>query len=768
MKKQRGAAVAVLFLGVCWWIFGCGSLSSLSPGTSRGTRPARGQEPLLRKFVVTADAKAGTLAIRSQGEAASGEAQTQARPFGVADGISLAGQAQPIQNGVLSGNVTVTSNHPQPLYDVRVVLGSISNSAVTVRNATGTTPLFGAQRPFWSYGNLNPRQTSSPRTWQFNVPSGVSFTFTVYVYANVFRYSSADGGALNAACFVDANTGWAVGDGGKILHTRDGGATWTPQSSPTRVDLKGVCFVDTNRGWAVGAEESILVTTNGGRQWRLQVYNPGSPLTLNAIAMLPEGFGWAAGAGGLLLSTENAGRLWIYEDAGTMNEIRSLYLRDVRTAWMTGNGVFRRTTDGFEWTAMTVPSGASADLRSIWFVSPTQGFAVGANGTLLQTVDGGTKWTRKTVPATSGVLLNSICFPTPTAGWIAGAGGLLRQTTDGGLTWTPATSPVTADLFGLACVPGNPSFCVAVGAGGTTLRAADGRTWQRGATGGPTANWRALEWFGPQHGWVVGAGGEIMRTTDYGDRWTSLPKPTTIDLNGVSFTSPTSGWVCGANATLLKTTNGGGNWAAVATGQSTATIFNAVRFFGDGQHGWVVGSRGTILRTTNGGAAWTTVPSPVAGAVYQGMAWSADLKIGLLVGANGASGIIVRTADGGATWTRITSSPTPDPLYAVRLLDNGVAVAVGAQGTILRSVDAGQTWSKQTSGVAEELRAVDFAGTAEGWAAGAGGRLLRTRDGGQTWQPVEAGTSRDLNALRVLDADNLWIAGGGGTLKQMN
>ncbi len=63
---------------------------------------------------------------------------------------------------------------------------------------------------------------------------------------------------------MDADTGTAVGAEGTILHTTDGGATWTLQSSGTTVPLSGVTFVDANTGWAVGEGGTILHTTTGG------------------------------------------------------------------------------------------------------------------------------------------------------------------------------------------------------------------------------------------------------------------------------------------------------------------------------------------------------------------------------------------------------------------------------------------------------------------------------------------------------------------------
>ncbi len=64
--------------------------------------------------------------------------------------------------------------------------------------------------------------------------------------------------------FADANTGTAVGARGTVLHTDNGGATWTRQNSRTNTDLWGVSFVDAQTGTMVGGYGSILRTTTGG------------------------------------------------------------------------------------------------------------------------------------------------------------------------------------------------------------------------------------------------------------------------------------------------------------------------------------------------------------------------------------------------------------------------------------------------------------------------------------------------------------------------
>ncbi|HEX5707189.1 MAG TPA: hypothetical protein VFX96_07830, partial [Pyrinomonadaceae bacterium] len=38
---------------------------------------------------------------------------------------------------------------------------------------------------------------------------------------------------LNAVYFADSKRGWAAGDGGLVIHTEDGGRTWTRQTVET-------------------------------------------------------------------------------------------------------------------------------------------------------------------------------------------------------------------------------------------------------------------------------------------------------------------------------------------------------------------------------------------------------------------------------------------------------------------------------------------------------------------------------------------------------
>ncbi len=74
---------------------------------------------------------------------------------------------------------------------------------------------------------------------------------------------------LKGVYYVDATHGWAVGAGGIILGSADGGATWTPQPSGTTHTLWVARFWTAQRGWAAGDAGTVIATPTAGR--------PGSP-----------------------------------------------------------------------------------------------------------------------------------------------------------------------------------------------------------------------------------------------------------------------------------------------------------------------------------------------------------------------------------------------------------------------------------------------------------------------------------------------------------
>jgi photosystem II stability/assembly factor-like uncharacterized protein len=97
---------------------------------------------------------------------------------------------------------------------------------------------------------------------------------------------------------------------------------------------------------------------------------------------------------------------------------------------------------GKTWTQAEVP--VSADLTGLSFPTAQRGWAVGHDGVVLVTTDGGMSWTRQLdgrriqagLPLEQLSLLD-VWFDDEKSGTAVGAFGLILRTEDGGATWTP-------------------------------------------------------------------------------------------------------------------------------------------------------------------------------------------------------------------------------------------------------------------------------------------------------------------------------------------
>lgn len=161
---------------------------------------------------------------------------------------------------------------------------------------------------------------------------------------------------LLGASFLDARRGWVVGAGATALYTTDGGATWragaveaaasspsaASSSSPsaggatTKARLNAVSFVDERRGWAVGAGGAVYATGDGGRVWR--ALDARTDADLFDVKFLDGAEGWASGAGGTVLHTTDGGATWSAETSPTTHPLERLFFAGRARGWAVGFG----------------------------------------------------------------------------------------------------------------------------------------------------------------------------------------------------------------------------------------------------------------------------------------------------------------------------------------------------------------------------------------------------------------------------------------------
>lgn len=298
---------------------------------------------------------------------------------------------------------------------------------------------------------------------------------------------------------------------------------------------------------------------------------------------------------------------WRRQPAGTLAWLHAVYFLDAQQGWAVGgNGALLTTTDGgATWRVQPRPTEDSltdvyfADARRGWLVCERAVYQLAAKDEqrsyLMSTMDGGQNWRRVDVIGKDvDARLVRALFGRDGSGWAFGEGGLLYTTRDDGRTWLLQRVPTRRLLLGGTFLDSAHGWLV--GAGATILQTDDGgATWRAGAVpddSGARARFTAINFVNAQRGWAVGAKGAIFSTRDGGRTWRAQISNVESDLLDVKFVNPTEGWICGADGVLLHTWDGGRRWTIEPSG-TTHTLERL--HFDTFARGWAVGFGGTII-----------------------------------------------------------------------------------------------------------------------------------------------------------------------------
>ena len=249
------------------------------------------------------------------------------------------------------------------------------------------------------------------------------------------HWSAQDYGAnyvFTSLAFVNPDTGFIAGwgpFGGFILKTLDGGELWNlffacDFNACYSDDYYGIRFLDANTGYIVGENGAILKTTDGGKFWTDQSL-ASMYYRLNSVDFVNADTGFVAGANGRILKTVNGGTVWDTLTSGTIKPLNAIHFVDAHTGYVAGNGgTLRKTMDGgATWKAQTC--GKAWSLHSISFTDRNTGFAAG-DSAIYATADGGDSWILQ-----AGVSQNllSLHFLNSHTGWAVGSGGAILKYT---------------------------------------------------------------------------------------------------------------------------------------------------------------------------------------------------------------------------------------------------------------------------------------------------------------------------------------------------
>ena len=260
------------------------------------------------------------------------------------------------------------------------------------------------------------------------------------------------GAGINGIDFPTAQTGYAVIaqgviDEGRVLKTIDGGATWFIQDTVSQFNsLWAVDFVTETMGCAGGTE--IYGTFDGGQTWTLRMSGLGWRGVMS-MAHTIDGVMVAVGYNGTFLRSTDFGQSWSYLPGVPNLYYRAVCFADAGNGFAAGNSTLLRTTDaGLTWNV--IKTGFS--INAIDFPTPQKGIAVGPDGLILMTTDGGATWEDHSFLTTDN--LYAVHFYDADTGYAVGGTemitGLILKTTDGGATWHKQFLPSIYPLYAVA------------------------------------------------------------------------------------------------------------------------------------------------------------------------------------------------------------------------------------------------------------------------------------------------------------------------------
>ena len=243
-----------------------------------------------------------------------------------------------------------------------------------------------------------------------------------------------------------------------------------------------------------------------------------------------------------------------------------------------------------------------------------KGHAVGANGEVQTTEDGGKTWKSTKLPTDLALLglhmdaARTIAVGQTGIAFVKNAGG----------DWEKVDTGTTKRLFSVSSNVGG--LTVAAGEFGALLLSEDGgRTWHE-----LTLDWMAVgtdggaepHLYGAYVGSegnisVVGEFGLVLRSTDRGRTW-SVQNSATASLFSVKIRDDGTGFAVGQDGYALKTTDGGVTWTCIDVGSKA--ILNGVHSSGDGRV--TITAMREMMISTDDGATWNSIDNPEVTTVW--------------------------------------------------------------------------------------------------------------------------------------------------------
>jgi photosystem II stability/assembly factor-like uncharacterized protein len=335
----------------------------------------------------------------------------------------------------------------------------------------------------------------------------------------------------------------------------------------------------------------------------------------------------------------------------------------------------------------------------------------------MKSTNGGMYWTRNPI---YGVETRGFSFSDFNTGTAVGPDGRIIKTINGGTNWFSQDRGVRHSLWGISFTDDFTGSVV--GMYGTILRTTNGGiTWIL-QDSGTQNHLEDVHFIDENFGTAVGFNGTILRTANGGITWSQLPIGSGLSFNAIYFLNENVGIALGGYS-IYKTTDGGITWSQklYLYGRALDDID-----FADQYNGIVVGGLVTqIIKTTDAGETWN-IQYATSNMWLHGVSYF-DVNNCIAVGWQGSGGtIILKTTNGGTDWFQQMSGISLEELNDVSFVNENNGTIVGPNGTILNTTDGGYTWIQQSSITTNDLFNVYFTNPQNGFAIGEDGTLIST------------------------------------------
>lgn len=429
-----------------------------------------------------------------------------------------------------------------------------------------------------------------------------------------------------SAYYIDKTSDETKGPG--LLHTNDGGNTWTKISSGR--ELSKLKFISDTTGYALDSGDGLLLkTTDGGLNWETVLFN------------------------------------------GIGNCMGICYLNEKVFFTKVWSKVYRTTDGGISWSKIPLPNDNGFDYGSdMCWVSSDEGYYLlcdqpGAGSqrkTLYRTMDGGKSWVVQSktggfgeeIDTKSGLPLGGyglgIWFFSNGTGYIGESRGFIFKTTDKGKTFHPLK---IADYQDTNLVP---------------------------------------DFINENEGFVIGGSGNLLHTVDGGETCKTIFSPGIphISVGPVAFSSENSGYGIidypDEGLYAASTEDGGKTWTKLCKLEHNIT-YMTIQY---NKIVWAISNKDSgseydaeLIMSTDGCHSWKPVM------LLKGIGGSISFPAKDTGYVEDTFSNLYKTTDGGKTWTQI---PQQMNTWHISFTNESCGLALAEDSKIVHTIDGANTW----------------------------------------------------------------------------